>query len=723
MSSLKTVRGACPHDCPDTCAWIATVDEKEGRAVALRGNPDHPVTRGVLCAKVNHYLERTYHPDRVLQPLKRVGPKGSGRFAPITWEAAISEIASRLADIIARHGAEAILPYSSAGTMGQVQGSSMDRRFFHVLGASRLDRTLCSTAGQQGYGYTIGATIGMAPEDFAHARLILLWGTNPLTSSAHLWPFVRQARSSGARVVVIDPVRTRTARQADQWLPIVPGTDAALALGMMHVIVRDGLWDRDYVDRYTLGFDHLRERVEEWPPGRAAAITGIPAEDIEALAQAYATTRPVAIRANYGLQRHAGGGMAMRVVSALPALVGAWREQGGGVLMSSSGGFQLNTAALKRPDLQPRPTRKMNAIRLGDALDLNPAARARATIEGSPEVPVMALVVYNSNPGAVAPDQNAVLRGLAREDLFTVVLEHFLTDTADYADFVLPATTQLEHWDLNAAYGHYYLALNQPAIAPLGQSKPNSDIFRLLAQEMGLSHPCFGDTDLDLIRQALETDHPWMEGITFERLQEEGFVRLNLPDPFLPFERGNFPTPSGKCEFYSTRAADDGFDPLPTFVAPREIPIPDEDAAPARAARLGQDVATRGDSEPHPPLALISTPAHSFLNSTFANMERMRRREKEPYVQLHPHDAAERGIQAGQWVRVWNARGSLHVRARVTDDVRPGVCRIPSTWWRRFSPDGQGVNVLTSQQETDMGGGGTFYDAAVWVERDTSRQG
>lgn len=731
MTTLMTVRGACPHDCPDTCAWIATVEVGTGRAVALRGNPDHPVTCGVLCAKVNHYLERTYHPERVLYPLRRVGPKGSGTFTRITWEEALSEVATRLTDVIQRHGAEAILPYSYAGTMGLVQGSSMDRRFFHALGASRLDRTICAEAGWWGYVYTIGATVGVAPEDFAHARLILLWGTNTLTSNAHLWPFIHRARKRGARVIVIDPMRTQTARQADWWLPVVPGTDAALALGMMHVIVRDGLWDRDYVDRYTLGFDHLRERLEEWPPPRAAAITGIPPEAIEELARTYAATRPAVIRVNYGLQRHAGGGMATRAIASLPALVGAWRDRGGGILLSTSGAFAVNREALVRPDLQPHPTRLVNMIRLGDALDPDPRVRARATVEGSPDVPVMALVVYNSNPAAVAPDQNAVLRGLAREDLFTVVLEHFLTDTANYADVVLPATTQLEHWDLHTAYGHYYLTLNQPAIAPVGESKPNSEIFRLLARHMGLDHPCFADSDLDLIQQALDSDHPWLAGITFERLREEGFVRLNLPDPFLPFAAGHFPTPSGKCEFYSARAARDGFDPLPTFIPPREVPLPGgrrEPALPGHWSEMSGAAEVSLAAEPggamrppetHPPLALLSPPAHNFLNSTFANLERMRRREGEPYILLHPTDAAERGVREGQWVKVWNRRGALHLRARVGEDVRPGVCLIPSTWWRKFSPDGQGVNVLTSQEETDMGGTATFYDTAVWVEPDT----
>ncbi len=697
---LTYIRGGCPLDCPDTCSWIVAVDEN-GRAVHMRGNPDHPYTRGALCAKVSHYLERTYHPDRVLYPLKRVGSKGTGLFTRISWEEALDEIAARLSDIAAQHDTEAILPYSYSGTLGLIQATSMDRRFTHALGASRLARTLCAEAGWWGYVYTIGATVGMEPEDMAHAQLILLWGTNTLTSNMHLWRFVQQARRNGARVIVIDPIRTRTARQADEWIPVMPGTDAALALGMMHVIVRDGLWDRGYVEKYTLGFDRLRERVAEWPPQRAAEVTGIPAARIEALAREYATSRPAAIRINYGMQRHGSGGMSVRTIAMLPALVGAWREQGGGLLLSTSGAFPMNMDALKRPDLQPHPTRKINAARLGDALSLDPAVRARAVMEGDPTSPVKALIVYNGNPAATAPDQNAILRGLAREDLFTVVMEHFITDTADYADIVLPATTQVEHWDLHTAYGHYYLVLNRPAIAPLGESKPNTEIFRLLAARLGLNHPALRDSDEELIRQALDVDHPWLEDITFERLLEQGYARLNLPRPFLPFAEGNFFTPSGKCEFYSERAARDGFDPLPNFVPPHEIPL----------------VAGQDGENGERPLALLSPSAHYFLNTNFANMERMQQRQGEIRLLIHPQDAAARGIEDGEVVRVWNARGELRLRAHVSEAVRPGVCAVPSVWWRKFAPDGQSVNVLTSQQETDMGGGATFYDVAVFVSK------
>jgi len=684
------------------------VDPKTGRAVQLRGDPDHPITRGALCTKVNRYLERTYHPDRVLTPLRRAGPKGSGRFQPITWEQALDEIAGRLQEIGARWGSQAVLPYSYAGTMGVVQGEAMDRRFFGRLGASLLSRTICADAGLAGYTYTVGIPIGTPPEDFAYARLILIWGSNTLTSNMHLWPFIAQARKAGARLIVIDPVRTRTAQQADQWVPIRPGTDAALALSMMHVIVQNGLWHQEYVAKYTLGFDALRERVAEWPPERAAAITGLPVTTIEELARAYATIRPAAIRVNYGLQRNGGGGMTVRTIAILPALIGSWQERGGGILLSTSRAFPINRDAVRRPDLIPPGTRKLNMIRLGDALSLDPEVRAGALIHGDPEPPVMALVVYNSNPAAIAPDQNAVLAGLRREDLFTVVLEHFLTDTADHADIVLPATTQLEHWDLQPPYGHYYLTLNQPAIAPLGEAKPNSEIFRLLAARMGFDEPCFHDSDQDIIQQALDTDHPHLQGVTLERLLAEGSVRLNLPDPYLPFAEGGFSTPSGKCEFYSQRMAEDGYDPLPTFHPPYEVPIPEN---------------TSPESGPSAPLACVSASAHYFLNSTFVNVPRLRRQQGEPTVIVHPEDAAARDIVDGMWVRIRNRRGSFRARARVRADVRPGVVSVPSVWWRKLSPDGRSVNVTTSQAEADMGHGPTFYDNAVWIESGNQRIG
>jgi len=685
-SDTQVVRGGCPHDCPDACSTRVTVER--GRATRITGDPDHPFTSGFLCAKVNRYLERTYHRERLLHPLRRVGKKGTGSFVRVSWEEAIDEIAERLGEIArSSDGPQAILPYSYAGTMGLVQGASMDRRFFHLLGASKLDRTICSMPGTVGMRMTVGANIGADGEGLPQSDLVLLWGTNTLTSNPHLWPFVLEARKNGARILGIDPIRTRTMEQCDEWLAIRPGTDAALALAMMHVVFDEGLEDPDYLERYTLGADELRQRVLEYPPERVAPITGLPAERIRELGREYGRARAAFIRVNYGLQRHFGGGMAVRTIACLPAVVGHWRRAGGGVQLSTSGTFQYNNAALQRLDLSP-PSRTINMIRLGDAL-----GNADAGVGGPP---VRALVVYNSNPGAVAPDRNAVVRGLMREDLFTVVLEHFQTDTADYADIVLPATTQLEHWDLHYSYGHLYATLNQPAIEPLGEAKPNTEIFRLIARRMGMTHPVLADDDVTIIKQALDSPHERMRGVTFDALRERGWMRLNVPRPFVPYAEGNFPTPSGKCEFVSARLGAMGIDPLPTYTPPLELP----ETAPELAARF--------------PLVLISSPRHYFLNSTFVNIESLRK-NAEPECVLHAADAERRGIPEGARVIVFNARGEFTALARVGDQVREGVVWAPSIWWAKLAPDGTTANATTSQRETDMGGGPVFYDNLVEV--------
>ena len=691
-ASATVVRGACPHDCPDTCATLVTVED--GRAVRIAGDPAHPVTQGFLCAKVNRYLERTYHRDRLLHPMRRVGAKGSGRFARISWDEALDEAAHRLAAVRDRHGPEAILPYSYAGTMGYVQGQSMDRRFFHTLGASRLARTLCAEAGATAMRMTLGANMGADTEGVPESDLILLWGTNTLTSNPHLWPKILEARAGGAPVICIDPIRTRTAEQCDEWIAIRPGTDAALALAMMHVLFADGLEDRDYLERHTLGHDGLRARAAEWTPERAAAIVGLPAGRIVELARRYGHAKAAFIRVNYGLQRHAGGGSAVRAIACLPAVTGHWRRAGGGVQLSTSGAFRFNTAALELPHAGP-PARTINLLRLGEALT-SPDAGV-----GGP--PVQALVVYNSNPAAVAPDQGAVRRGLAREDLFTVVLEHFQTDTADWADLVLPATTQLEHWDVHFAYGHFYATLNRPAIAPLGEARPNSEIFRQLARRMGLEHAHFADDDLALIRQAIvppEGADPAavarMRSVTMESLMEHGWVRLDVPRPYLPFAEGNFPTPSGKCELYSERVQALGLDPLPTYVPPRELP----ETAPELFARY--------------PLQLISSPRHYFLNTTFVNVDSLRK-SAEPECVMHPRDAERRGLGDGAQVIVHNDRGAFVARLRVSDGIREGVTWAPSIWWTKLAKDGRNANHTTSQHETDMGHGPVFYDNLVEV--------
>jgi anaerobic selenocysteine-containing dehydrogenase len=679
------VRAACPHDCPDTCAMIVTVED--GRAIAIRGAEDHPPTHGTLCTKVARYLDRTYSTDRVLHPMKRSGPKGSGQFTRIGWDEAIATIAQRFGDIASSaDGAEAIVPYSYCGTMGLLQSSSMDRRFFHRLGASLLDRTICATAGKAGWVSVVGAAMGMDVEEYANSKLILIWGSNSIASNLHFWTRAQEAKRRGAKLIAIDPYRSATAEKCNQHIAVMPGTDAALALGLMHVLIDEGLVDADYVARYTLGFDALAERVAAWDPARVAATCRIPVGVVRDLAREYAATRPAAIRVNYGLQRHAGGGNAMRAIACLPALVGAWRDPAGGALLSSSGTFPVDSAALERPDLIRGTPRTVNMSTIGDAL-----------LEATP--PIRAIYVYNSNPLAVAPESAKVTRGFARDDLFCVVHEIFQTDTADYADILLPATTQLEQLDVHNSYGHLYALANNPSIAPLGEALPNTEVFRRLAHAMGFADACFDDSDEDLARQAFRFGDARMQGIDWESLRDTGFRRLNLPSPYAPFAHGNFPTPSGKCEFHSASLAALGHDPLPDFVPPRES----ADSAPELAKRY--------------PLAFISPPARHFLNSTFANLPGFVAEERTPRLWLHPDDAAPRAIADGDPVRIFNDRGALEATARVTDRTKPGVAVAPSVWWRKLAPGGENANAVTSQRLTDLGRAATFYDCLVEVAR------
>jgi anaerobic selenocysteine-containing dehydrogenase len=656
------------------------VTVEDGRAVRMAGDPDHPVTRGFLCTKVARYLERTYHDGRLLYPQIRTGAKGDGQFRRASWDEALGLIASRLRNTIDAHGAESILPYSYAGTMGLLQGEGMDRRFFHALGASLLERTICASAGTEALNVTYGTRMGPDPEDIVDARLILLWGTNTLTSNPHLWPFVREAKARGATTVCIDPLRTRTAAVCDEHIAIRPGTDAALALAMMHVLFRDGLADRQYLEEMTLGWEELRDRaLNEYSPERAAAICRIPAATIEHLARRYGTIRPTFIRLNYGLQRHAGGGSAVRAISLLPAVTGAWNDVGGGALLSTSGTFApLDLAGLARPDLAPSGVRALNMCRLGEALQ---------------EKNVHALVVYNSNPGAIAPDRESVLTGLRREDLFTVVLEHFQTDTADYADVLLPATTQLEHEDLHKAYGHTYVMYNARAIEPLGEALPNSEIFRRLAARMGLDHPALRESDEEMMRSVL-ANMPF----TLEELREKAYIRLDIASPHRPFVRGSrVPTPSGRIEIVSARAVAHGLDRLPEYVPPLES----EERDPDLVRRY--------------PLALISPPAHSFLNSSFVNVASLRRAAGKPTLEIHTEDAVPRGIANGARVSIFNDRGAFTADAVITDRVRPGVVSAPSVWWAKLTADRTNANHTTSQALTDIGRGATFYDNQVDV--------
>src|SRR3954469_15692068 len=673
----KIVHVACPHDCPDTCAMLVTV--QGGVATKIQGDPSMPFTDGTLCTKVAHYLERTYSPDRLTHPLKRTGKKGKGEFRKIGWDEALDEIAARL-KALAAEDPSTILPCSYAGTMGMVQYMSMDRRFFNRLGASQLDRTLCSSAGKYGLKATLGGSVGMDPERFDEAKLIILWGANPVVSNLHLWSRVQEAKRRGATVVAIDPYRSLSAEKCTRHLALLPGTDGALALGMMHVLISEGFIDGDYVERYTLRFDALRERVlKDYSPARVAALCGLQVEEIVTLAREYGSIKPSAIRLNYGMQRHAGGGIAARTIACLPALVGAWRDAAGGIVLTTNDFFGFDHAALERPDLLGgRRPRIINQSKLGDALT-------------SAQPPVKALIVYNNNPVAVCPDSDKVIAGFSRDDLFTVVIDHFQTDTADYADIVLPATTQLEHMDVHKSYGDLYVLANNPAIAPVGESLPNSEIFRRLAARLGFDEPCFRDSDEDICRTALGSGFDWNE------LKQRGWQRLPKPARFAPFAHGGFPTPSGKCEFYSAWLETQGIDPLPFYNPPAEL------ADEALAQRY--------------PLAFLSPPARHFLNSSFANLPRFREFEREPPLDMHPEDAAARGIRDGDQVRIFNDRGSYSLRARINGKPRRGVVVAPSVWWKKFSPDGRNANNVTSQRTADLGGGATFYDCRVEVER------
>jgi anaerobic selenocysteine-containing dehydrogenase len=679
------VLGACPHDCPDTCSMLTTVTN--GVAIKVQGNPAHPHTDGALCTKVSRYTERTYHPDRLLHPLKRVGPKGAGQFERVSWGAALQDIAARLQAIASRSAdaAQAILPYSYAGTMGLVQGESMSARFLHKLGASRLDRTICSSAGGEGLTRTLGGKVGMRVEFFAESRLILIWGSNSIASNLHFWRYAQIAKRNGAKLVCIDPRKSETADKCHEHIALLPGTDGALALALMHELIAHDWLDHGYLAHYTLGWGLLRERALQWAPERAAGVCGIAPEQIRALARDYgacvASGAPAAIRMNYGMQRVHGGGNAVRLIACLPALIGAWRHRAGGVLLSSSGAFPVQKAALQRPDLLAGKTpRTLNMSTLGDEL-LRPASAAFGPA-------IEALIVYNSNPAAIAPESVKVVRGLTRDDLFTVVLEHFQTVTADYADYVLPATTQLEHWDVHSSYGHTDALLNRPAIEPLGEAKPNTQIFRELAGHMGFTDACFADDDAALCRMA------YGDAVDFAELLAKGFA--TLPTPEAPFAEGKFPTPSGKCEFFSARLAAQGLDGLPDHVANHEA----------------------FNTSTQYPLAMISPPARNFLNSTFANVPSLQEMEREPVLEMHATDAAARAIRSGDIVRVFNARGEYRCKAKVSSRARPGVVNGLGVWWRKLGLSGTNVNQLTSQKLTDLGGGPTFYDCLVQVVAD-----
>jgi anaerobic selenocysteine-containing dehydrogenase len=715
----QVVHAACPHDCPDACSVLITVED--GRATRIQGDAKHPMTRGFLCAKVAKYLDRVYSPDRVLHPLRRIAPKGptttnakadaggSARatqaWKRISWDEALDEVADRFQKISGEFGSEAILPYSYGGTLGALNGASMDRRFFTRLGASELERTICSSAGEAGLESVFGVKLGTEPEQFVHSRYVIAWASNIHGNNVHLWPYIVEARRRGAKLVVIDPYRTRTAACADWYLAIHPGTDGALALAMMHVIIGENLYDADYVAKYTLGFEELRQKVKAYTPEFAAQFTGISAPDIRKLACEYATVRPAVIRVNYGVQRSDGGGMATRAIAMLPCITGSLKEVGGGIHLSTSGAFDLNKQALRRPDLAPangKPPRVVSMVQLGKALN------------ELDDPPIRALFVYNSNPAAVCPNHNEVVRGLRRGDLFTVVHEQFFTDTTDYADIVLPATTFFEHKDLQAAYGHYYLQISDKAIEPLGECKSNVDLFKALAQRMGFKEECFRESVDSMMEGALSSENPWLTGITRERLEAEGPIRLNLmtsgsrlpasgneaaSTPFLPFAHGNFRTPSGKAELYSEAMKALGLDPVAAFTPPSE--------------------SRHGSQKAMFPLEFLARKADNFMNSTFPNQPSVREMEEVDLLHIHPADAQARGIPDGRTVRVYNGRGAIFLTARVSGAVGPGV--VSSTLnWAKLSPGMRNINVLTSEKLSDLGNSATFYSVLVEVESTNS---
>jgi len=654
-----------------------------GRVVRIQGDPDHATTQGALCTKVSRYAERSYHAERLLQPLLRVGPKtgrGAGRFEPVSWERALSAIAARLKPIAARNP-EAILPYSYAGTMGLLQGEGMAARFFYKLGASLLDRTICSSAGGDALIATYGTKVGMHMRFFGESRLIVIWGSNSIASNLHFWTLAQQAKRVGAKLLCIDPRRTETAEKCHQHIALMPGTDGALALGVMHELIAGDQLDHEYIGRHVDDFAVLRERAMQWPPERAAAVCGISADEVRGLARDLGTIKPAAIRLNYGMQRVRGGGSAARLIALLPCLTGAWRHRAGGLLLSSSGWFKpYKNPALERPDLLAgRTPRTINMSTIGDDLlrEASPAFGPK----------VEALIVYNSNPVAVAPESKKVVAGFEREDLFTVVLEHFMTDTADLADIVLPATTQLEHLDVHTAYGHTDVMFNEPAIAPIGRAKANTQIFRELAAQMGFTEPCFTEDDETLARQALDYDRL---GTSFEALRERGWAALPLPDA--PFAGGGFPTANGRAQV-----------DVPGLGVPDHIPNYESRVSnPELAARY--------------PLAMISPPARNFLNSSFVNVQSLRSIEGEPLLEIHAADAAARGLVSGQTVRVFNDRGEYRCICEVSDRARPGVVNGLGIWWRKFGLAGTNVNELTHQRLTDIGRAPTFYDCLVQVE-------
>lgn len=706
ISDTKTVRGACPQDCPDTCAMLYSVED--GELVDVRGDPDHPYTRGYLCVKLKGFAERHYNPDRVLHPLRRVGPKGSGEFEQISWDEALSEIEERWSNIIRNDGPQAIMPYSYAGNIGTLNGITTGDAFFNRLNASISEKTYCVCCSSTAWIMTVGKSGGMDPESLAHSKYIIIWAMNMMSTNSHAWPFIMEAKKRGAKVVVIDPVRTRTAKQADWHLQIKPGTDGALALGMINEIIQKNLIDEDYVEKYTEGFEELKQRAKQFPVEWVAKITGVSADDIRQLAREFATNQPAAIRLGVAVERHSGGGQAIRAITCLPALVGAWRHPGGGMIQMPVWDFPIKWNDVARPDWQKSGTRVINELGIGAVL----------TGETQLDPPVKSLFVYNSNPAATAPEQSKVCKGLEREDLFTVVSELFISDTARYADIVLPATMQAEQMDLMFSWGHFYFTLNQPSIRPRGEAVSNTELFRRLAKTMGFTEPEWDRTDEQMIMDFIDWDSPLMEGITLDYLKEHGWARLKVGKPAerAPHAEGNFKTPSGKCEFKSSIAAEGNFvtplframstefqdggyvDPLPGYISPRE------------------SIDTNPELAKLYPLNIVSPKPHAFINTQFANEKLQQSRQGEQSVLINPKDAAARKIYSGSNVRIFNGRGAFAGVAEVTDDVIAGVIVANMGYWGTMQQQGKTVNEVSSGKLSDLGRAGTYSDNLVQVE-------
>lgn len=707
QSQRTVVRGACPHDCPDTCAFLYHVEN--GKLVDVTGAPEHPMTRGGLCVKLRDFAAHHYNPGRVLHPLKRVGAKGSGTFTRISWEEALAEIKSRWDGIIAEHGTQAIMPHAYLGHQGTLNGLTAGDAFFNRLGSTVAEKTYCESGSSTAWHMTVGGSGGLDVESLAYAKYIIVWGMNMTSTNLHAWPFVVEAKQKGAKVVVIDPVSTRTAKQADWHVRIRPGTDGALALGMMNVIISENLHDADYVARYTVGFEELAERASQFPPERVSAITGVSVEDIRTLAREYATTQPAAIRQGVALERNRGGGQAIRAITCLPALVGAWRQVGGGAVEMPIWLFPTRFDRICRPDFIRPGTRVVNELDLGAAL----------TGEMPLDPPIKSLFVYNSNPVSQAPAQSKIVRGLEREDLFTVVSELFISDTARYADIILPATMQAEQFDIMVTWGHLYISLNQPAIPVPGECVPNVELFRRLAATMGFDDDYWKRTDEEMLLDFYDWDSPQLQGITLETLKETGYARLNvgLPSERAPHAEGNFPTPSGKCEFKSSLAAGGNFvipvwrsmyeefqpgepiDALPDYIPPRE------------SASFNTELSERY------PLNIVTPKPHAFLNSQYANEDEKRRRQGEFSVMIHPKDAADRGIVKGETVRVFNDRGHFEGPAVLTEDVMPGLIMANVGHWATNTHSGTAVNAVTADVHCGLGMAGTFNDSLVEVRR------